>query len=228
MIKVYKIIFRMRSPAYLPEPLHLDGLLDAVHPNSHKRRRNINFMSSAKNVEPLSLPIARAEGIYCCTAYQLPEEARLTTEVFTKRKTAGDETMMRRKFVRGSGAFKDSMIKNAVTLTPYVYFYAATDEKYKYALTSAFSDVSGIGSLRKMGFGDVGAVEVWETEKDWRECLVVNKTAMRALPIDVLRTGIYPLTRGTVRAPYWLHSADEPCVNPGMMAELRNDITCAM
>lgn len=228
---VYRIIFQMVAPTCLRGHIHLDALLSAVNPAMHKKQTIVNCMSAKNdNLFSAPLPLAKVKihdkWIWCCSSEILPPEAKMSTETYTKRRTPEDVMMLQRRFVRGSTAMRDRMIKNSVILTPTISFLCAADERSKPWLEKLVNDVFEIGSLRKQGYGEVKSVSVWETNFDWKDCLLSPKgKALRRIPIEMLKSAS-SCSLNTIKPPYWMHAYDEFSIDVGQEMELNPEVEC--
>ena len=211
-MKVVKIVLRMSAPVAVTETLHLDALLTAVSPAMHWTKSKVYSSSTdTSKIERAKIDLCRIEygqeWIYCCSAMLFPEESVIANSTFTRRKTHEDALWFYRQYMPGSGRDKERMKKINVVLTPFVYFYAATDNIDK--LRSSLEDVYAVGGLRKQGYGTVKNIEVWECPRlDWQRCIVDdNHCATRRIPQEMCDSDDRP-RRLTVKAPYWMHAAD--------------------
>lgn len=211
---VYEIRFYVSAPVITTTQIHLDGILSAVHPAMHNLS-GITRQSARSEVKTAPLPIDSAKigskWVFCCTASDFDDSAKVFTDKFNKRKDAIDYHYITRRLTPRSGPGRDRLETCYGVLCEYVRFYASTTDLRE--MERICKRVSSIGNLRKMGYGRVSNFEITEAEMEWRDCLVRFGVAMRNLPACMTVGG--NLSRIPVQAPYWLPDNMEPGVIEG-------------
>lgn len=211
---VYEIRFYVSAPVITTTQIHLDGILSAVHPAMHNLSW-ITRQSARSEVKTAPLPIDSAKigskWVFCCTASDFDDSAKVFTDKFNKRKDAIDYHYITRRLTPRSGPGRDRLETCYGVLCEYVRFYASTTDLRE--MERICKRVRSIGNLRKMGYGSVSCIEINKTELSWKECLVLNGIAMRNMPACMVDEGF--ISRIPVQSPYWLSDNIEHGVMAG-------------
>lgn len=220
---IYRITYRVKTPIITVSPIHLDALLSAVHPAMHNIKA-ITRRSSRYEVITAPLPIDSArlgrDWVWCCTTADYSDDAIPYSDKITKRKTGIDYFYINGRQTPRTGTGRDRCDTIYGVVCSNVSFLASSSDKRE--LARICGRVKSIGALRRMGYGEVTEMEIEETNLSWKDCLVRDYRAMRAIPKNMLTH--CKTQRVVVHPPYWLHERVEG-VLPGDFAELRKDVT---
>lgn len=201
---VYRVRYYVDTPVIVNAPIHLDGVLAAVHPAMHNLG-GINRFSGRNNVITAPLPLDSAKidktWVWCATAADYAPGATAFTDKFDKRKDALDYHYISRRQTPRTGPGRDRMETVYGVACEYVQFWASSANLG--ALRRICARVKHIGNLRKMGYGNVHEMQITESERIWKECLILNGIAVRNLPGQLIETGEKIVEVQTV-SPYWL------------------------
>lgn len=220
---VYEIRFHVSSPVIVSGPLHLDGVLAAVHPAAH----NLDFInrsSKADDVVTIPLPLDSAKigdtWVWCCTAADYDDTAVAYHDKFAKRKDYADYHYINARQTPRTGPGRDRMETIYGVSCKYVRFWASTGAGKE--LERIVRRVRSLGSCRKMGYGAVTDVMLSETGMAWMDCIVRDGIAMRNIPTQVAESA--EMTRVPTVPPYWLPSNLVPGVEAGNPCALRDGV----
>lgn len=220
---VYEVRFYVSTPVITTAQIHLDGILSAVHPAMHNLN-GITRQSARRELTAAPIPVdsAKIDGswVFCCTASDFDDSAKVFTDKFNKRKDAIDYHYINRRLTPRSGPGRDRLETCYGVICEFVRFYASTSDLQE--LTRICKRVRSIGNLRKMGYGAVSSFCVAETELQWSDCLVQSGVSMRNLPARMAIDG--HISRIPVRAPYWLPDNMEPGIMAGEKCRLADGV----
>lgn len=226
MEKTYRLRFYLSAPVALDSPIHLDGVLAAVHPAMHNQETSITRFDSGHNIVTVPLPLCsfRAGGnwVWACTAGEFPEIAKFGSDSLTKRRNPQDYFAAQRTFMPGSNAMKDKFITFQVVQTPYIDFLAISNDPPE--LHRIAKRVKAIGGKRKSGWGEVRACAIIEEPCHPKEILILDNCARRRLPKEFLYWA-ESITPMQCRSPYWHPKMVEDGAEVGTQIALNREIT---
>lgn len=224
-IGIYKITFFMQTPIALSSPLHFDGLLTAVHPAMHNTTTPTRYSKNIPIIDaPLPLCNIRSKNrwVWGCTAAEFPNNAKLSQDSITKRRTPQDIFNAMRSFLPGSGPMKDKFSTFQIVSTPTIYFLAATTELKE--LTRLTKRIQNIGGKRKSGYGIVSKFEIEPVDATIKDLLVLDGNARRNLPFVFCNNNIDDAKMIPCNSPYWHPASTEQGIEVGDPIELTENI----
>ena len=203
---IVKITMRVQSPLILSGPLHLDGLLSAVHPAMYNRCKPIRQDMDDAAIKAAPLPLysirssetAEYNWVWAATVAELPETAIFNQDFLTKNWSGEDVREFRMAVKTASGALRNRLITLPVILTPEIYFYCAT--KSIGELKRLLRRVQSIGGMRRVGYGVVSDWLVEPVELCWQDIIAKNGVARRNLPASF---GEGEGVSVNIHPPYW-------------------------
>lgn len=222
---IYKITFQVKTPIIVTAPLHFDALLAAVHPAMHNLNA-INRRSDADDVTQAPLAIDSAKigdtWVYCCTAADYSDDARPFTSKITKRKDGIDYYYLVKKQAPRTGTGRDRCDTIYGVVCSSISFWAST--RYPTLLAKLCKRVKNIGTLRKMGYGEVTGFEITPDESlTWQGCLIRYGRAVRNLPAEMV-CNYSKLSQVVVRPPYYVAALRRSGIAEGTEAELVEEV----
>jgi hypothetical protein len=213
------------APIVLTDALHLDGMLQSVHPScvgGHLRRTD----PTAAIIRP-KLPIASltAAGVtlYASSAEEYPTEARRRSGHLTRRRDAADLDYLTSSIDRGAGPARDVLLRYPVVETPWMSWLCVGREK---GVRQLLRRVEAVGALRRHGYGHILRWEVTVVEAPPVDCLVTGGRARRHLP-SVWCEAPEVVDEGAVMPPYWHPSSTRPRVRRGTATGLTAQVLAA-
>lgn len=207
-----KVTFFLRTPVALGFPwIFFDSLLAHVALREELGERYYSLPTKTPIDRIPDLPLKRWRGVYVASVSVFEPEAVLAVYQFYKR---GDFPFPRGKIRRGSGFFKDFIIRAAYVPAHRVVFYATGETAEVERLVKK---VSALGKERNVGFGAVKEVRVEETEGEWG--LVRDGLAMRPIPVKLLRR-YEDAAYLAYKPPYWAKESVDLCAVPFTHVEL--------
>ncbi len=214
-----KITFRMSTPVCLTHPwIHFDALI------AHLKQRAIDShayrsLPSKRVVKLLGervLPIKKTAGIYHASVSIFDTKDAYTTTIYKRfcERYLDLQRIRKKKIQRGSGHFRDFMIRLVYIPARKVTFYANGDPEEIEFLLSA---LPGLGKKVAIGFGFIKDFKVEEISKD--HSIVKDNKAMRPIPFPLFDAAseVVPLT---YKPPYWWSGFVAPCAPPGAWVKL--------
>lgn len=220
---VYKITFEVKTPIITDTPIHLDGLLSAVHPAMHGTEI-ITRNSTIAQMKDAPLPIDSAKignvWVWCCTAANYSDDAVPYQDHITKRKVACDYFYIESRQTPRTGPGRDRCDTVYGVSCSTASFLASTKDRKE--IERICRRVKNIGGLRKMGYGEVTRFEVEETLYSWRDCLEQEGIAVRNLPSEMLETPCN--MRVPVKHPYWHPDHYIPGAFAGYDVKLKSEV----
>jgi hypothetical protein len=207
-----KVVFFLRTPVALGFPwIFFDSLIAHVALREELGERYYSLPTKIPIDRIPDLPLKRWRGVYVASVSVFEPEAVLAVYQFYKR---GDFPFPRGKIRRGSGFFKDFIIRAAYVPAHRVVFYATGETAEVERLVKK---VSALGKERNVGFGAVKEVRVEETEGEWG--LVRDGLAMRPIPVKLLRR-YEDAAYLAYKPPYWAKESVDLCAVPFTHVEL--------
>jgi hypothetical protein len=207
-----KVTFFLRTPVALGFPwIFFDSLLAHVALREELGERYYSLPTKTPIDRIPDLPLKRWRSVYVASVSVFEPETELAVYQFYKR---GDFPFPRGKIRRGSGFFKDFIIRAAYVPAHKVVFYATGELQEVKRLVSK---VSALGKERNVGFGAVKEVRVEETEGEWG--LVRGGLAMRPIPVKLLRR-YEDAAYLAYKPPYWAKESVDLCAVPFTHVEL--------
>jgi len=207
-----RVAFFLRTPVALGFPwIFFDSLLAHVALREELGERYYSLPTKIPIDRIPDLPLKRWRGVYVASVSVFEPEAELSVYQFYKR---GDFPFPRGKIRRGSGFFKDFIIRAAYVPAHKVVFYATGELE---GVERLVKKVSALGKERNVGFGAVKEVRVEETEEEWG--LVRDGLAMRPIPVKLLRR-YEDAAYLAYKPPYWAKESVDLCAVPFTHVEL--------
>ena len=159
----------------------------------------------------LSLPLKKTGDVYHSSVGLLDSDLLKTTTIY-KRFAEDERVLLRTKRIRkGSGKFRDFMMKLPYSTTKTVTFHMNGDiDEVKRVL----STVAHIGKKAAIGGGEVIGLQVSAIDED--RSLISDGKAAREIPCEMLKS--YDLGYVMLRSykfPYWDLGNVTECVVPG-------------
>ncbi|OYT64160.1 hypothetical protein B6U67_00730 [Methanosarcinales archaeon ex4484_138] len=213
-----KIVCELITPIALAHPyIHLDGLImhlllrDILKDDYYNlpSKSPIDFgqylrppLKKSGKVYHASVSFFDIQDVYVTTIYK-----RFCTEYLDHL------TAHKKKIRRGTGHFKDFMIRLPYIPAKTVTFYANGNIGEIERLLAA---LEALGKKTAYGFGLIRSIEVEEMKEDWS--VVKNGKAMRPIPMSMLDYAEKQVALA-YKPPYWDKRNVAICVPPG--AEVR-------
>ena len=218
-----RVVFEMASPVILTDPLHLDAIITAVHPDAVDTTL-VRTMDAKGSIKGLSLPLERAglpaSWVWCASAAYFPDTAKPFSGKYCRRKDEYDADWIGKNVLTIGGIYKNRVAAASGVATPEVCFLAVptdTDE-----LLALCRKVQGLGRLRASGYGMIRGVRLERVTRDWRDALVYAGKAMRTLPAEMLTSPAGKSVR--IRPPYWARTDRVEGAEPGDEAVLSPEV----
>ena len=224
----FEITFTLQTPIVLSHPwINFDGII------AHILLRKILgalFRSLPTNMpvevfSRLRLPIKRTHAcgytIYHASISFFEYNNFFATTIYKRfdNKHISLVKLKHKKIRRGSGHFKDYMIRLAYIPTKTVLFYANGDVE---EIASLIDALPGLGKKVAIGYGFVKSYTINEIDED---ISIINEgLAMRPIPVDLIDMHRHP-TDATMLAykfPYWAKQNVTLCVPPGEKIWMKN------
>ena len=207
-----KVTFLLRTPVALGFPwIFFDSLLAHVMLREELGERYYSLPTKIPIDRVPELPLKRWGDVYVASVSIFEPEAELAVYQFYKR---GDFPFPRGKVRRGSGFFKDFIVRAPYVPAHRVVFYATGEAGEVERLVRK---VAALGKERNVGFGAVRDVEVEEWGQEWG--LVRGGLAMRPIPVRLLKR-YEDAAYLAYRPPYWAKESVELCAVPFTHVEL--------
>lgn len=213
-----EIEYRLSTPPLLGYPwIFSDGLL--------ARQLMIDLLGDdffdlpAKSPLPIAdhlrLPLATTKKVYHASAAIFDTPDMHTTTLY-KRFHEADDLKTKARIRRGSGKFRDYMLKfpYSPTNTVKLYMNGNRDEIERLMVT-----VHHIGKKHAAGGGEVAAATIRRIDEDFS--LIQDGKAARSIPAGMLATyDMGAVMRMAYRPPYWDQKNVALCVCPGGRCKL--------
>jgi hypothetical protein len=207
-----RVVFYMRTPVALGFPwIFFDSLLAHVALREELGERYFSLPTKTPVDRIPELPLKKWRDVYVASVSIFEPETEMAVYQFYKR---GDFPFPRGKIRRGSGFFKDFIIRAAYVPAHRVVFYATGEFE---AVRRLAAKVSALGKERNVGFGAVKGVSVEEVEEEWG--LVRDGLAMRPIPVRLLKR-YEDAAYLAYKPPYWAKESVELCAVPFTHVEL--------
>jgi len=217
-VEPLKIEFRMISPIMLGHPfIHLDGLLlhllyrDILDEDYYclPSKKPIDFSQYVK------APLKQTEDVYHASISFFDTDTKFATTIYKRFCTEYLELLQtkKQKIMKGSGFFRDYMMKMIYIPAKVVFFYVCGN---KTEIERLLQHVVSLGKKTAYGFGRVKSLYVEEIETDYS--LVKNGLAMRPIPIRLLMK-VETKVMLAYKPPYWDKRNVELCAFPGAKIE---------
>lgn len=227
-LKRYLVTATMLGGHIIDSELYLDSILSAVHPAMHGREAIVR--SGLSRTQHAPLPCAaywdgNRRLVWLCSSANYVDGASVESTDFTKRRDPMDAYFAARGYQPASGTLRDRMEKRSLIMAPRIQWSIATNDPKE--LQRLLRRVSGIGALRKMGYGEISRWEVDEDGSDITRCLVDDGKAVRRIPISVLAfyARCEPIS---VMPPYWYMAERVDGVVVGTPCELKEGLDAAV
>lgn len=220
-----RIIFNMTTPIIISEPLHLDAVLTAVHPDALPQPWTNNRLRD-NNLPNLPLPLKKAtvddDWIWCASTCSLDGEVRPYAGMHTKRKSKEDIFALRKNVMVIGGVFKDWITSDRGFITSEISFLAESDDIKELAYLC--SQITHFGKLRGMGYGQVKGFRIEELHgRKWEDCLIQDGRAARDIPQSFILGG-FGWDFVNIHPPYWDMDRRVPGVATGNPMSLSKEV----
>lgn len=165
----------------------------------------------------LAMPLRKTGDVYHSSVGLLDSDLLKTTTIY--KRFAEDERVLLRsgRIRKGSGKFRDFMMKVPYSTTKTVTFCMNGDLD---EIRRVLSTVSHLGKKAAIGGGEVVGLEVSAIDED--RSLVADGKAAREIPIRMLKS--YDpsyMMRRAYKFPYWDLGNVTECIVPGGACQLR-------
>jgi hypothetical protein len=225
---LWRVTAHLASPIVLRDELHLDALLEALHPDARLISPGRDI--PATDVRSFPIPLLRHRAIGICSAAQFPDDARISSETVVKRKDDADYAHLARPFMLSEGPGKNSMIPLSVVYASHVYWLAwsaRTRRSPSRGVRGMLRRARSIGAYRRGGYGSVRRWDVEPMDGQPMDAIHRNGRTLRHIPS---RWAEWAASRdhGPCRAPYWHHSRSEERVPAGTECALTMDVIEAL
>lgn len=214
----FELRCRLATPVALNHPwLHLDGILAHLIQLRVRGRDYYNLPSKVPNPAPsghrYTELLARTGDLVHASVSFFEPEPQLFTLGYFKRFEA-ERFPGRRKLPRGTGYYRDWMLRWVLVSAEWCVFYGRGD---LVLLTELLDGLTHLGNDTRVGWGRVERWELRPLPED--RSLVYQGRAMRPIPIRFLRSyaDVVPLAW---KPPYWAAEHVELCAPPGAEVEL--------
>ncbi len=219
---VYKLTFGVKTPVITQTNIHLDAIFSFVSPAAHNKDKHFTRFSNAKDIKQLPIPIDAVKRggkwVFCCSAADYNNAAAIC-ENATKRRDGKDVVYYHKALTPRKGIDKDVMMKLYGVVCESVSFLLSSSNRA--AVERYARRVHNIGSMGKMGYGQVSGFTIEEIEGGWEQCLIRNGKAVRNIPAGLIENT--PHSEECCRSPYWLPDGKELCAAVGDFAVLAQD-----
>lgn len=218
-----RVVFEMASPLVISDPLHLDAIIMAVHPEAAETAL-VRTMDANEKFTPIQLPLERAgidgDWVWCASAAFFPDTAKPYSGKYCRHKDALDGDWLKKNVMTVGGLYKIRVAGITGITTPEVCFLAATEQQEE--LLALCERVRGLGRLRNHGYGMIKKVRLEPVTRDWRDVLVYGGEAMRTLPHSFVTNPCHQQIR--TQPPYWARTDRMKGVEPGDTAKLSSEV----
>lgn len=220
-MSLLRVTALMAAPIASWEPLHLDGLLVACHPDTPTPTPTRSTPVAELGYPPLPLVTLRAHGarLYASSAWQFPPGMRPGREMFTKRRDAEDVESYAIPFTPSSGPGKNYQIPIPTYETPTVSWLVLGARR---GILKLLRRARSVGAYRRQGYGQVRDWHAEEIDGDPLRVLVEGGAAARFLPRAWTRTAA-TTDVGACLPPYWHPGLGVERVRPGWACELTDE-----
>lgn len=217
----FMLTFYMGGPICLTTPwLNLDGLLSHLV-LFHGFQEEYFLLPKKKKLDfPekwMAAPLKKTDEIYhASVSFFEPRSTVRVTNIYKRFETGGTDGLKTKKIRRGSGYFRDHILRQPYFAARQVYFYGCGDKELIDSLLNDY--ILGLGNDFRVGFGPVRG---WKVEKVGQDfSLVRNGAAMRPIPVEMCAEfdEIVPMS---YKPPHWDPRNIADCVPPGGRCVLR-------
>jgi len=221
IFKPFRLTFRLASPICLTNPwMYFDGLMS--HLLLFYGLGEEYFLLPKKQIlkfppKWMKLPFKKTGSIYHASVSQLiPDVPVKTTNIYKRFETGGSDNLNMKKVYRGSGYFRDYILRQPIFAVRYVNFFGNGDIVFIGKLLDEL--IVGLGNDFRIGFGLIRDWEIEETEEDMS--LIWQERAMRPIPIQMCAR-YEEVVSMSFCSPYWDPRNVTECVPPGGMCVLK-------
>jgi CRISPR type IV-associated protein Csf3 len=215
-----KVIFEMTSPIMLAHPfIHLDGLI--LHLLYRDLLGDDYYCLPSKNPidfsEWIKAPIKQTEDIYHASVSFFDTDTKFATTIYKRFCTEYLDLLQtkKRKITRGSGFFRDYMMKMVYIPAKAVFFYVNGNRA---EIERLLRHVVSIGKKTAYGFGRVKSLRIEEIDADYS--IAKNGIAMRPIPVRMLSDAETTMLLA-YKPPYWDKRNVELCAFPQTIIKLK-------
>lgn len=219
--KPFRLTFRLGGPICLTNPwLYFDGLM--AHLLLFYGLGEDYFLLPKKRILKFpekwsALPFKKTGKIYHASVSQhIPNVPVKTVNIYKRFETPGALRLKINKIHRGSGYFRDYILRQPVFATRRVMFYGNGDTQLINMLIDKF--IVGIGNDFRVGFGPVRGWEIEGTPEDMS--LVFKGLAMRPIPVEMCAE-YDEVVSMSYAPPHWDPRNVTACVPPGGRCSLK-------
>ena len=214
-----KVIFRMTSPIMLGHPfIHFDSLI--LHLLYRDLLGDEYYCLPSKNPIDFSqyvkAPIKQTEDVYHTSVSLFDTDTKFATTIYKRFCTEYLELLQtkKRKIRRGSGFFRDYMMRMIYIPAKTVYFFVNGDKPEIFRLLKS---VVYLGKKTAYGYGRVKSIHIESTDGDYS--IIKDSKAMRPIPIRMLRDAEVKAMLA-YKPPYWDKHSVELCAFPGSIVDV--------
>jgi len=199
----------LRTAVALPDPLHLDSLLEQVV--AMRVGSEVTRATPEAELRYFDLPIATIEAlghaVRVCSAAMPVEPHAPDIMVQVKRRDVEDWDRLDKPVNVAAGPNKDAMVRTQVLLARTLRWRAIGHRPGVVDLLRKLwgpqDDPWGAtGSIRRAGLGSLERWRVYEADHRAEQCVVDGRRALRHLPAAWVREAKW-WRRGAWRGPYW-------------------------
>ena len=216
-----KVVFRMTSPIMLGHPfIHFDSLIlhllyrDLLGDDYYclPSKDPIDFSQYVK------APIKQTEDVYHTSVSLFDTDTKFATTIYKRFCTEYLELLQtkKRKIRRGSGFFRDYMMRMIYIPAKTVYFFVNGN---KPEISRLLKSMVYLGKKTAYGYGRVKSIHIESTDRDYS--IIKDSKAMRPIPIRMLRDAEVKAMLA-YKPPYWDKHSVELCAFPNTEVKLRN------
>lgn len=215
-----KVMFEMTSPIMLGHPfVHLDGLI--LHLLYRDVLDDDYYCLPSKNPidfsEWIKAPIKQTEDMYHASVSFFDTDTKFATTIYKRFCTEYLDLLKtkKRKITRGSGFFRDYMMKMVYIPTKTIFFYVNGNRA---EIERLLQHVISLGKKTAYGFGRVKSLRIEEAEADYS--VVKDGVAMRPLPMRMLSDAETKVMLA-YKPPYWDKRNVELCAFPNSKMRMK-------
>lgn len=206
----------LSSPVASRDEVHLDSVLESVHPDVRGRKITRSCRDLVTPRMPVVLLTHAGASAYMCSSWILPDAAHGGREHLVRRKDAVDVDGRSAAWTPGSGPERQYMLPVVTTETPTASWLLVGQRR---GVLQLLRRVRQIGTHRRHGYGMVIRWEAERVEGDPVETLAAAGRARRHLPAAWVSWSDHR-DEGAVRPPYWHPGRHAERVRAGARVQL--------
>jgi len=213
----FRVTFHMASPVCLAQPWINGDALIASQLMRHLLGEYFYTLPTKKTLPveaALQLPLKKSYSVYHSSVSIFDTDAKYLNTIYKKFDDQHVDIVStkKKKITRGSGFFKDCMVRAPYIPARDVVFYMNGDMSLCRML---LKNVAYLGKDRARGFGEIESVDVEPIESDIS--LFDESKCMRPIPCRFVKHLGLPEQSMmlTYKIPYWSRKDADMCVVPG-------------